>query len=49
MEPSLDRREHSPTALRHDCELWRLNRAQSRYGGTTEIMKGIIRRSLALA
>ena len=28
--------------LRHDCELWRLSRVQSIFGGTTEIMKEII-------
>jgi alkylation response protein AidB-like acyl-CoA dehydrogenase len=31
-----------------DCELWRLNRIQSIFGGTTEIMKEIIARSLGL-
>jgi hypothetical protein len=48
MEPGLDRREHESAALRHDCELWRLNRLQSSFGGTTEIQKEIIGRSLGL-
>ena len=47
-EPGLDRREHNPAVLRHDCELWRLSRVQSIFGGTTEIMKEIIGRSLGL-
>ena len=37
---------HQSAALRHDCELWRLN--QSIFGGTTEIMKEIIGRGLGL-
>src|SRR5882672_8445675 len=41
-EPGLDRREHNPAVLRHDCELWRLSRVQSIFGGTAEIMKEII-------
>ena len=41
-EPGLDRREHNPAVLRHDCELWRLARVQSIFRGTTEIMKEII-------
>jgi hypothetical protein len=44
----LDRREHKPAGLRHDCELWRLSRVQSVFGGTTEIMKEIIGRGLGL-
>jgi alkylation response protein AidB-like acyl-CoA dehydrogenase len=47
-KPGLDRREHNPAVLRHDCELRRLSRAQSIFGGTTEIMKEIIGRGLAL-
>jgi alkylation response protein AidB-like acyl-CoA dehydrogenase len=31
-----------------DCELWRLSRVQSIFGGTTEIMKEIIGRGLGL-
>ena len=46
MEPGLDRREHQSAALRRDCELWRLSRVQSIFGGTTEIQKEIIGRSL---
>jgi alkylation response protein AidB-like acyl-CoA dehydrogenase len=34
--------------LQRDCELRRLSRVQSIYGGTTEIMKEIIGRSLGL-
>jgi alkylation response protein AidB-like acyl-CoA dehydrogenase len=35
-------------ALRHDCELWWLTRVQPIFGGTTEIQKEIISRSLGL-
>jgi alkylation response protein AidB-like acyl-CoA dehydrogenase len=35
-------------ALRPDCELWRLSRVQSVFGGTTEIQKEIIGRGLGL-
>jgi hypothetical protein len=38
----------TPLVLRHDCELWRLSRVQSVFGGTTEIMKEIIGRGLGL-
>jgi alkylation response protein AidB-like acyl-CoA dehydrogenase len=48
MEPGLDRRQHESAALRHDRELWRPNRVQPIFGGTTEIMKEIIARSLGL-
>jgi len=48
MEPGLDPREHQTAALRHDCELWRLSRVQSIFGGTTEIMKEIIDCGLGL-
>jgi hypothetical protein len=48
MEPGLHRRQHESAALRHDCELWRLNRVQPIFGGTTEIQKEIIGRSLGL-
>jgi alkylation response protein AidB-like acyl-CoA dehydrogenase len=37
-----------PAALRHDCDLWRLSRVRSIFGGTTEIQKEIIGRSLGL-
>ena len=47
-KPGLDRREHNPAVLRHDCELWRLSHVQSIFGGTTEIQKEIIARSLGL-
>ena len=40
--------EHWSTALRHDCELWRLSHVQSTFGGTTEIQKEIIACSLGL-
>ena len=36
----------TPLALRHDCELWRLGRVQSIFGGATEIMKENIGRGL---
>jgi alkylation response protein AidB-like acyl-CoA dehydrogenase len=36
------------SALRPDCQLWRLSRAQSIFGGTTEIMKEIIGRGLGV-
>ena len=39
---------HWSGALRNDCELWRLSYAQSIFGGTTEIQKEIIGRSLGL-
>ena len=48
MELGLDRLECNPAVLRHDCELWRLSRLQSIFGGTTEIMKEIIGRNLGL-
>jgi len=35
-------------ALRHDCQLWRLSCVQPTFGGTTEIQKEIIARSLGL-
>jgi alkylation response protein AidB-like acyl-CoA dehydrogenase len=47
-EPGIDHREHQFAALRHDCALGRLGRAQSIFGGTTEIMKEIIGRGLGL-
>ncbi len=34
--------------LQRDCELWRLSRVQSIFGGTTEILKEIIARGLGL-
>ena len=43
-EPGLDR-QHNPLFSGTDCELWRLSRVQSIFGGTTEIMKEIIGRS----
>jgi alkylation response protein AidB-like acyl-CoA dehydrogenase len=48
MKLGLDRREHEPAVLHPDCELWRLSRVQSIFGGTTEIMKEIIGRDLGL-
>jgi alkylation response protein AidB-like acyl-CoA dehydrogenase len=35
-------------SLRRHCELWRLSPVQSSFGGTTEIQKEIIGRSLGL-
>ena len=32
--------------LRHDCDLWRLSRVRSTFGGATEFQEGIIGRSL---
>jgi hypothetical protein len=46
MQPGLCGR--SKALLRRDCELWWLSRVQSIFGGTTEIMKEIIGRSLGL-
>jgi len=44
----LDRRDHQSAALRRDCERWRLSYVVSVVGGTTEIIKEIIGRSLDL-
>jgi alkylation response protein AidB-like acyl-CoA dehydrogenase len=44
----LDRPENESAALRQDRELWRLSRVPSIFGGTTEIQKEIIARSLGL-
>jgi alkylation response protein AidB-like acyl-CoA dehydrogenase len=48
MEAALTGGNTSPAALRHDCELRRLSRVQSIFGGTTEIQKEIIARGLGL-
>jgi hypothetical protein len=44
--PALTGESTTPLALRHDCELWRLSRVQSIFGGATEIMKENIGRGL---
>jgi hypothetical protein len=48
MESGFGWREHCPDTLRRDCELWWLIYFQSIFGGTTEIQKEIIGRSLGL-